>query len=214
MIVLTRQKGESVMIGDDVEVIIVDVRGAKVRLGITAPKHIPIHRKEIYDAIPIEKDSLLTNKSGDEVSIIGDEVPSLLVLSRERGESIMIGDDVEVIIVDVRGDKVRLGITAPKYIPIHRKEIYDSIVREKSSIDSVIELKSDVKSRRKKAKLSIEDSLPSWESVCSLKLLIDPGDSTAEEIGELFFELSNLYRMVGGSGINFRIVDTREASIA
>jgi len=44
----------------------------------------------------------------------------------------MIGDNVEIIIVDVRGDKVRLGITAPKEIPVHRREIYDAIQREKS----------------------------------------------------------------------------------
>ena len=56
----------------------------------------------------------------------------MLVLSRQRDESIMIGDNVEIIIVDVRGDKVRLGITAPKSIPVHRREIYDAIQREKS----------------------------------------------------------------------------------
>ena len=55
----------------------------------------------------------------------------MLVLSRQRDESIMIGDNVEIIIVDVRGDKVRLGITAPKEIPVHRREIYDAIQREK-----------------------------------------------------------------------------------
>ena len=43
----------------------------------------------------------------------------------------MIGDDVEITIVDVRGDKVRLGIAAPKDIPVHRREIYDAIQREK-----------------------------------------------------------------------------------
>jgi carbon storage regulator len=57
---------------------------------------------------------------------------AMLVLSRQRDESIMIGDDVEIIIVDVRGDKVRLGITAPKSIPVHRREIYDAIQREKN----------------------------------------------------------------------------------
>lgn len=56
----------------------------------------------------------------------------MLVLSRQRDESIMIGDDVEITIVDVRGDKVRLGITAPKSIPVHRREIYDAIQREKA----------------------------------------------------------------------------------
>lgn len=52
-------------------------------------------------------------------------------MSRQRDESIMIGDNIEVIIVDVRGDKVRLGITFPKHIPVHRREIYDAIQREK-----------------------------------------------------------------------------------
>ena len=56
----------------------------------------------------------------------------MLVLSRQRDESIMIGDDVEIIIVDIRGDKVRLGITAPTSIPVHRKEIYETIKREGS----------------------------------------------------------------------------------
>jgi carbon storage regulator len=51
----------------------------------------------------------------------------------------MIGDDVEITIVDVRGDKVRLGITAPKTIPVHRREIYDAIQREKESSDKAEE---------------------------------------------------------------------------
>ena len=54
----------------------------------------------------------------------------MLVLSRQRDESIMIGDDVEIVIVDIRGDKVRLGITAPTEIPVHRKEVYESIKRQ------------------------------------------------------------------------------------
>jgi carbon storage regulator len=56
----------------------------------------------------------------------------MLVLGRQKDESIMIGDNVEVIIIDVRGDKVRLGITAPKDIPVHRKEVYEAIQRQKS----------------------------------------------------------------------------------
>ncbi|MCX5635800.1 MAG: carbon storage regulator CsrA [Planctomycetota bacterium] len=56
----------------------------------------------------------------------------MLVLSRQRDESIMIGDNVEITIVDVRGDKVRLGITAPKDISVHRREVYDAIQREKT----------------------------------------------------------------------------------
>ena len=57
----------------------------------------------------------------------------MLVLSRQRDETIMIGDDVEITIVDIRGDKVRLGITAPAHIAVHRKEVYDAILREKQA---------------------------------------------------------------------------------
>jgi len=54
----------------------------------------------------------------------------MLVLSRQRDETIMIGDDIEVTVVDIRGDKVRLGITAPREVSVHRKEVYDAIRRE------------------------------------------------------------------------------------
>lgn len=56
----------------------------------------------------------------------------MLVLSRQKDESIMIGDNVEITIVDVRGDKVRLGITAPREIPVHRKEVFEAIKREEA----------------------------------------------------------------------------------
>jgi carbon storage regulator len=56
----------------------------------------------------------------------------MLVLSRQKNESIMIGDDIEVTVVDVRGDKIRLGINAPKKIAVHRKEIYEAIQRKKA----------------------------------------------------------------------------------
>ncbi len=54
----------------------------------------------------------------------------MLVLSRQRDESIVIGDNVVVTIVDIRGDKVRLGIDAPSEIPVHRQEVYEAIQRE------------------------------------------------------------------------------------
>jgi carbon storage regulator len=54
----------------------------------------------------------------------------MLVLSRHRDESIMIGDNIVVTIVDIRGDKVRLGIEAPSDIPVHRQEVYEAIQRE------------------------------------------------------------------------------------
>lgn len=54
----------------------------------------------------------------------------MLVLSRQRDETIMIGDEIEISVVDIRGDKVRLGINAPTRIAVHRKEVYDAIKRE------------------------------------------------------------------------------------
>ncbi len=51
----------------------------------------------------------------------------MLVLSRQRDQTIIIGDDIEITVVDIRGEKVRLGISAPAHIPVHRKEVYDSI---------------------------------------------------------------------------------------
>lgn len=54
----------------------------------------------------------------------------MLVLSRQRDETIMIGDDIEITVVDIRGDKVRLGITAPTRIAVHRKEVYEAIKKE------------------------------------------------------------------------------------
>lgn len=54
----------------------------------------------------------------------------MLVLSRQRDETIMIGDEIEITVVDIRGDKVRLGIAAPTRIAVHRKEVYESIRRE------------------------------------------------------------------------------------
>ncbi len=54
----------------------------------------------------------------------------MLVLSRQRDETVVIGDDIEIKIVDIRGDKVRLGITAPPHISVHRKEVYEAIQKE------------------------------------------------------------------------------------
>jgi carbon storage regulator len=57
----------------------------------------------------------------------------MLVLSRHKDESIMIGGNVEVMIVSIRGNKVLLGITASKEVSVHRKEVYEAIQREKSA---------------------------------------------------------------------------------
>ena len=61
----------------------------------------------------------------------------MLVLSRHREEAIMVGDDVEIVVVDIRGDKVRLGVNAPSRVAVHRKEIYEAIRRENHDASSV-----------------------------------------------------------------------------
>jgi carbon storage regulator len=59
----------------------------------------------------------------------------MLVLSRRQDESIRIGDNIIIEIVEIRGDKVRLGITAPREVPVHRQEIYDAIHRDVNKAD-------------------------------------------------------------------------------
>ena len=53
----------------------------------------------------------------------------MLVLSRKKNESIVINDDITIVVVEIRGDKVRLGVEAPKEVPVHRQEVYDAIHR-------------------------------------------------------------------------------------
>jgi len=54
----------------------------------------------------------------------------MLVLSRKKGESIVINDDITIVVVEIRGDKVRLGVEAPKETPVHRNEVYEAIKRD------------------------------------------------------------------------------------
>ena len=54
----------------------------------------------------------------------------MLVLARRVNESIMIGDEIEVVVIDIKGDQVKLGINAPKKVTVHRKEIYEEIKKE------------------------------------------------------------------------------------
>jgi len=53
----------------------------------------------------------------------------MLVLSRKKNESIIINDDITIVVIEIRGDKVRLGIEAPKEVPVHRNEVYEAIRR-------------------------------------------------------------------------------------
>ena len=58
---------------------------------------------------------------------------NMLVLSRKKNESIVINDDITIVVVEIRGDKVRLGVEAPKEVPVHRREVYDAIRRNEAA---------------------------------------------------------------------------------
>ena len=61
----------------------------------------------------------------------------MLVLSRKLNDRIIINNDIEIVVVEIRGDKVRLGIEAPKEVPVHRGEVRDAMIRNGGSADSL-----------------------------------------------------------------------------
>ncbi len=60
----------------------------------------------------------------------------MLVLSRKKNESIVINNDITIVVVEIRGDKVRLGVEAPREVPVHRREVYDAIQRSQQVDDA------------------------------------------------------------------------------
>lgn len=59
----------------------------------------------------------------------------MLVLSRKKNESIVINDDITIVVVEIRRDRVRLGVDAPKEVPVHRREVYDAIRRNEAAAE-------------------------------------------------------------------------------
>ena len=59
----------------------------------------------------------------------------MLILTRKVGETLMIGDEIEVTILSLKGNQVRIGVNAPKNVPVHREEIYDRIKREQTVVE-------------------------------------------------------------------------------
>ena len=82
---------------------------------------------------------------------------NMLVLSRKINQSIVIGEDIEIMLVDIRGDQIKLGINAPKNVKIFRKEVYEEVKSQnleasKSTIEELNVLKSFVKNKLEKGK--------------------------------------------------------------
>jgi carbon storage regulator len=61
----------------------------------------------------------------------------MLVLSRKKNESIVINNDITIVVVEIRGDKVRLGVEAPREYPVHRREVYDAITRQNAADEAI-----------------------------------------------------------------------------
>ena len=72
----------------------------------------------------------------------------MLILTRKIGETLMIGDQVEVTILSIKGNQVRIGVNAPKEIPVHREEIYARIKREQAGQDGTVVPEEDWSERK------------------------------------------------------------------
>lgn len=68
----------------------------------------------------------------------------MLALSRKLGESIMLGNDIEISVLEVKGEQVKLGIVAPKQVPVYRKEIYVQIQNENRKAASQVQTKESI----------------------------------------------------------------------
>lgn len=64
----------------------------------------------------------------------------MLALTRKKGESLVLNNDIEITVLEIRGDQVKLGIKAPKQVPVYRKEVYDQIQKENEAAASVANL--------------------------------------------------------------------------
>lgn len=69
----------------------------------------------------------------------------MLILTRRIGEVLIIGEEVKLTVLGIRGHQVRLGVDAPKNVAVHRKEIYDRIQKKEASNDAVIDIRSERK---------------------------------------------------------------------
>ena len=97
-------------------------------LSLVAPLsiHAAPDRAQLKKEVAAMEDAF--SAMAQEKGLLAKECP-MLVLSRKKNESIVINNDITIVVVEIRGDKVRLGIEAPKEVPVHRREVYDAIRR-------------------------------------------------------------------------------------
>ncbi len=127
MLVLSRQSGGVVRIGHSIQITVIRIRGATVRLRICAPQEYRILRGEIVGVPAAE---VIGSDEADDGHATGGEGAGGLVLSRKRNETVVIDDNIVVTVVEIQGGRVRLGISAPLEIPVHRDEVYEAIAAE------------------------------------------------------------------------------------
>ncbi len=122
MLVLSRKRDEKIVIGaGQIVLTIIEVRRDKVRIGIWAPQFGVVRSEVLEDGM----------RPGPPPPSDG---TGLLVLSRKKDEKILIGDNVDIMVVDIQGDKVRLGIEAPRDVTVHREEVYIAIQKKANQI--------------------------------------------------------------------------------
>jgi len=132
-LVLSRRLNQAIVIGVEVEIQVVDLKANAVRLKIIAPRSIAVHRLEVYESIRSRRRPAAPGDSEPKERPTSTKGPGGLVLTRHIGERIMVGDEVEVEVADIRSGAVRLRFTAPREIAINRREVHDAIRRGDSA---------------------------------------------------------------------------------
>ena len=126
-LVLTRHVDESIMIGQEVEVQVVGIKSGTTRLKIVAPRSIAVHRREVFEAIRSTPSPPEAAPPAGPVALRPGKLQGGLVLTRSARQSIMIGDEVEIAVVEIRPSTVKLKICAPRSVSVHRREVFEAI---------------------------------------------------------------------------------------
>jgi carbon storage regulator len=131
MLKLTRKPGQSIRIGDDIEIVVLhsgtEDESLPVRLGIEAPRDIAVHREEVVRRGHRKEPETHARRHAEDVGArCLSEPAGVLVITRKPGESIRIGDDIElVILAGERPGQVRIGIEAPREVVVVREELLE-----------------------------------------------------------------------------------------